>query len=185
MGKSATANYLSQTTAFQSQRSSTAITLASQHAQLPSSNATPTIVVDTPGLGNPEVTREQVHTEIFDFLRRIDQDYVNCRFALVFVLGVHTRLTDDDLKEFGLLGTIFGLNFYEHSFNIWTHSDLLPDEATAFDDFTKDNGDSMSAFLRDVQKGDPLLLNTTAAYDANLAAQICGVARAVAVPLKG
>ena len=168
---------------FKSQRSSTAITLSCQKALFSSANGDPVIVVDTPGLGNPEVTREDVQKHIFEYLKSIDQEHSSCKFAILFVLGVHTRLTDDDLKEFGLLGTIFGLHFYEHSFSLWTHADLLRAEAD-FTSFSSDNGDSMKAFIRDVQKGEPLMLNTTSQFNAQLVDRVLQTGRGVAVPLK-
>lgn len=53
------------------------------------------------------------------------QAYPRAEFALLLVLGLHTRVELDELRGFGLLANVFGRRFYDRSMIVWTHGDLL------------------------------------------------------------
>lgn len=57
-------------------------------------------------------------------------------------------------------------------------------DGQGLDGFLDDNGDAMTAFLRDVQKGDYILLDNTASQDKTIVSTIVNDARRLAVPLK-
>jgi hypothetical protein len=47
------------------------------------------------------------------------------KFAFLLTLGVHNRISDDDLAEFVALKIVYGERFWNHSVIIFTHGDLL------------------------------------------------------------
>uniref|UniRef100_A0A7S3PN91 AIG1-type G domain-containing protein n=1 Tax=Aplanochytrium stocchinoi TaxID=215587 RepID=A0A7S3PN91_9STRA len=131
-GKSSTVNTLLGERRFQSMRSASSVTLGCQTAELDLDTVGSTkrkcnkmIFMDTPGLGDPETTRENTLDEIKRGVDNLKRLYPYGKFAIVLVCGIQGRISEDDLREFGYLGTIFGMGFYRHSCLLWTHGDLL------------------------------------------------------------
>lgn len=194
-GKSSLANTLTNSTVFKASRSVSSVTEYCQKyilALAPTTRKTDAktaayeeiIVVDTPGLSDPSRDRDELHKEVKQSVDLIKQEYeqeaelFDVRFVIVLVCGTQSRLSEDDLKEFGFLGTIFGLGFYQHTLLAWTHIDLLTDVETtndsnstfgannvpldvvaAFKGYLQHASQSIQAFVNDVGGGHFIVSN--------------------------
>lgn len=161
-GKSTLANTLSKTTQFKSNRSISAVTYYCQSALCTLENGRKLLIVDTPGLGDTSREQEEIHIEIKKNFDRLKEQYKNSKFCLGLVVGAQSRVVENDLKEFGELGGIFGLRFYDHSLLFWTHIDLLSENKTileGFNTYISEADQSITDFVGDVKGGQILVSN--------------------------
>ena len=131
-GKSATCNTLLGRTHFTSRRSATAVT----HECLSAETTTPDgrqrlILMDTPGLSDPELSESEVHAGIIAGVAALAEAHAGARFAVGLVVSLAGRMDLAALQDFSRLGLVFGRNLFEHSVLLWTHGDLLLEETVA------------------------------------------------------
>mmetsp|Transcript_20336 Transcript_20336/g.26384 ORF Transcript_20336/g.26384 Transcript_20336/m.26384 type:complete len:307 (+) Transcript_20336:196-1116(+) len=164
-GKSSTANTLLGETRFEALRSASSVTLGCQTASLSpvpiiKGKHSRIIIMDTPGLGDPEVNREDNLEEIKRGVNSLKSAYPNARFSVVLVCGLQARISEDDLKEFGYLGSVFGLGFYRHSVMVWTHGDVLEEVKGGLEGYFSKAGDALGAFIEEIQGGEMVIDNS-------------------------
>jgi hypothetical protein len=138
------------------------------------------IVLDTPGLSDPEATQGEIHGKIIDAMARMAEAHPDARFAVGLVVSLAGRLDETALDAFYKLGLVFGRELYSHAVLIWTHGDLLLEETAqdaaakgegagrdasvadmhgAFESYVAGAGESVSAFLQTIKGGSLVLSN--------------------------
>ena len=159
-GKSSTANTLLGQRRFESKRSAGSVTSCCQSAVTVAPCGREVCILDTPGLGDPEVPVERLHEEMVRGVAEVAEAYGGeAQFALLLVLGVAGRVSEDELKAFGALGGAFGLSLYQHSLVVWTHGDLLRPSEGGMDGYLQGAGEAVAAFLDDVKGGSITVTN--------------------------
>eukprot|EP00933_Yihiella_yeosuensis_P057208 TRINITY_DN5685_c3_g1_i1.p1 TRINITY_DN5685_c3_g1~~TRINITY_DN5685_c3_g1_i1.p1 ORF type:complete len:315 (-),score=60.47 TRINITY_DN5685_c3_g1_i1:107-1018(-) len=141
-GKSSTANTLLGRQCFESRRSAASVTQECQlgMTQTPTESTsvdgipslpegTPLVIVDTPGLGDPridiQVLCSQMRTTMDSVEKCLKTVGTEPKFAILLVLGVHGRISDDDMQAARALHAVFGWKFLSTTVVVWTHGDLL------------------------------------------------------------
>lgn len=195
-GKSSTANNLLGKPLFESKRSASSVTqqcqIGTAEVQVPSSQVpvgTPLVVVDTPGLGDPHTTLQVLCAEMRSTMDAIEKCFktvgAEVRFANVLVLGVHGRITDDDLQAIQALKYVFGWRYLSSTIVVWTHGDLL--DAGGLDAHLADANEDIKSMLASMGPGQSAVLDNRSSADCELqAAQLAVVfnaASAVSGPL--
>jgi len=159
-GKSSTANLVCGEPLFVARRSVAAVTYEctaqvlaseSQGGSHPSPLARPVIVVDTPGIGDPNQSIAHIFSSIVEKADWIDKELARCpkiqaEFAIMLVLGVNTRVTDADLQSWWALKHVFGPRWLASSVIVWTHGDLLG--PGGIDDFLEGASEDVLQLLR-------------------------------------
>eukprot|EP00924_Labyrinthula_sp_SR-Ha-C_P010583 maker-scaffold_61-snap-gene-0.10-mRNA-1 protein AED:0.00 eAED:0.00 QI:108/1/1/1/0/0/2/325/286 len=172
-GKSSLANFLStpisQTnlnTNFISAASLSSVTKQCQELKLPfsSSNFKKIHIVDTPGFSGLDQSEESSLSELKSYFTRLMNVNPKAVCALGLVVSLNERINQEDLKNFGLLGTVFGMKFYSHSFLCFTHSDRLSSDVNLveeeFEKFLGKVEEDVKSFL-DEPLGPKFLVNSS------------------------
>ena len=160
VGKSSTANTLLGRNEFVSRRSAAAITSSCQ-SETTTVNGREICIVDTPGMGDPEVPAAELRAEISRGFKEITEEYGGdggAEIVLLLVLQVGARVNVEHLVAFGTLGSCFGLQFYQRTMAVFTHGDLL--QGSTLQQFLEEGGDSIQSFLRDIAGGSMLINNS-------------------------
>ena len=129
-GKSSTANTLLGRHQFASQRSASAVTMECLSAEVSCEGRT-IHVLDTPGLSDPEATEAEIHAKIIASVEAMAEAHPDAQFAVALVASLAGRLDETVLSTFSNLGLVFGRSLFDHATLVWTHGDLLLEEATA------------------------------------------------------
>lgn len=183
VGKSSTANALLGEQRFHSSRSVAAVTSVCQLATTVMPDRREVCLVDTPGLGDPEVPHAALIAEI---IRGVDEANLHYKgganVALLLVVSAAGRLEEAELEAFGSLGMAFGARLYSRALALFTHGDLLdelaaapptgtrpaPDELEGGLDprsldplarYLAGAGEAVESFLADLGGGQPLLIS--------------------------
>jgi hypothetical protein len=147
-GKSATGNLLVGRDVFLSQAGVGAVTLESAHAN-GSWKGNPLIVLDTPGLGDPNQTSQTLRRKIEEGITAASCP--GARFALVLVFGLHLRVTVEDVETISSLEAMFGKNMMSSAVAVWTHGALL--EARTLEEYFQGAAPGLSQLLSRVRGG--------------------------------
>lgn len=139
-GKSSVANTLLGHSEFDARRSASSVTQACRTAisepgllsgSVASSEAQ-CLIVDTPGLGDPETPDMVTHAEIRSKMSEIEKSFLLddekvsvAQFCILLVLGVHGRVTNEDVEIYEGLRQVFGNRFMKNMVVVWTHGDML------------------------------------------------------------
>lgn len=181
-GKSATCNTLLGRHQFASRRSATAVTHDCLSAEMVLDGQRRLIILDTPGLSDPEASEADIHACIISGAAALSDAHPSARFAVGLVVSLAGRIDLSVLEDFSRLGLVFGRNLYEHSVLLWTHGDLLVEGAeqsigieqsgphcsgsentaamdAAFAAYLDDAGEDVTAWLAKVKGGSLVLRN--------------------------
>ena len=161
VGKSSTANTLLGRSEFTARRSAAAVTHKCQRARTVSATGREICILDTPGMGDPEIPDVQTRKEMLRGFKEATAEYGEaCDSVLLLVMQVGGRVSTDHLKAFGMLGSVFGLQMYHHAVTVFTHGDLLPGTGQdGLHGYLSGASEACNAFLRDVRGGSLLLSN--------------------------
>ena len=129
-GKSSTCNTLLGRDAFDARRSVAAVTMECRSEETFASDGRRVVVLDTPGLTDPEVSQADLHQKIIDGVKAMECARPGSRYAVILVASLAGRLDDGVLSAFSALGMVFGRNLYNHAVVLWTHGDLLSEPAS-------------------------------------------------------
>lgn len=126
VGKSSTANLLLGEQRFASERSAAAVTQACRQAST-TVNGRKVIVVDTPGLTDPEKSDNvEIFSDIITGVQSVVQEFPTAQFALLLVMSLATRVDEAIISSFKELKRVcFGIGMYAQSCVVYTHGDLL------------------------------------------------------------
>eukprot|EP01048_Picozoa_sp_COSAG05_P024359 COSAG05_NODE_5694_length_1114_cov_1.149754_1_plen_294_part_10 len=161
VGKSSTANTLLGRSEFTARRSAATVTRRCQRARTAAASGREVCVLDTPGLGDPEVSDDETRKEMLRGYKEATAEYGEaCDCVLLLVLQVGGRVSTDHLKAFGMLGTVFGLQMYRHAVALFTHGDFLTASSGGLQGYLSEAGEACRAFLKDVRGGSLLLSNS-------------------------
>lgn len=138
-GKSATGNSLLGSTVFRSRASSAAVTSTCEVQETARPDGRRLRVIDTPGLFDPNLPPHYIGKEIMKCLD-LAKDGVH---ALLMVLSVRNRFTDEEIAAVESLQTIFGEKVVNYMIVVFTGGDDLEDES--LDDFLEQGA---PAYLR-------------------------------------
>jgi len=147
-GKSATGNLLLERDVFLSQPGVGSVTQESSRA-VGTWKGNPLIVIDTPGLGDPNHTSQNIQSKIEAGIR--DASVPGARFALVLVFGLHLRVTIEDVETISSLELMFGKNMMNSAVAVWTHGALL--ESKTLDEYFQGAPPGLSSMLSNVRGG--------------------------------
>lgn len=176
-GKSSVANTILGLGRFQTRRAVGSVTKEFQMATFDGSaggirdggrihSDTPIIVVDTPGLGDPdkpdEVLQDELRTQLATIETCLQQNGVLPRFVLLLVLGVHNRVTNDDIQAVQGLRAAFGNKFMNTTMVVWSHGDLLG--AGGLDEYLANATERVQSFLVPCRS---VIFNNHAAYGSD------------------
>ena len=128
-GKSATGNTLLGRNHFASQRSATAVTQECLSAETSLSNGQHVVLLDTPGLSDPDMDVGDIHAQIIAGMAAMAEAHPNARFSVALCCSLAGRLDQPVLDAFSRLGLVFGRNLFEHAMLLWTHGDVLLEES--------------------------------------------------------
>ena len=170
-GKSSTANTLLGRHQFASQRSASAVTMDCLSAHVSSEGRT-VYVMDTPGLSDPESSEAEIHAKIVASVEAMAEAHPNARFSVALVASLAGRLDETVLSAFSNLGLVFGRSLFDHATLVWTHGDLLLEEAnldpgamdaavldSAYADYLASAGETLTIWLSNVKGGSLVLSN--------------------------
>ncbi|KAG0628226.1 hypothetical protein M758_1G010700 [Ceratodon purpureus] len=143
-GKSATGNSLLGTRVFKSRASSSAVTSTCELQETTRSDGRHLRVIDTPGLFDPNLPPQYIGKEIMKCLD-LAKDGVH---ALLLVLSVRNRFTDEEIAAVESLQTIFGEKVVNYMVVVFTGGDDLEEDET-LEEFL-DNG--APTYLREFLK---------------------------------
>ena len=129
-GKSSTANTLLGRHLFASQRSASAVTMECLSADVISEGRM-IHVLDTPGLSDPEASEAEIHAKIIASVEAMAGAHPDAQFSVLLVASLAGRLDETVLSTFSNLGLVFGRSLFNHATLVWTHGDLLLEEAAA------------------------------------------------------
>ncbi|KAK3259501.1 hypothetical protein CYMTET_31504 [Cymbomonas tetramitiformis] len=129
-GKSSTGNSIIQRSSFVSKRSCKGVTVA---GQLETSNldGRSISVIDTPGMCDGTLPLDDLRNA-FRVSLQLSPSGVS---AIILVLSVNTRISDEEIQLFQELGTIFGRDWARWLVVVWTHVDQLTDDGTTLEEF--------------------------------------------------
>lgn len=127
VGKSSTANLLLGQKHFVAQRSAAAVTSECHQAStVAATGGREIIVIDTPGLTDPESSDVHVHSEIIRGVAAAADEYREAQFAVVLMMSLAGRVDETVIESFKeLKRTCFGHGMHAQSLVVWTHGDLL------------------------------------------------------------
>ena len=170
-GKSSTANTLLGRHHFASQRSASAVTMECLSAEVNSDGRT-IHLLDTPGLSDPESSEAVIHAQIIASVAAMAEAHPDARFSVALVASLAGRLDETVLSAFSNLGLVFGRNLFDHATLVWTHGDLLLEEAqvapdqsdeaalqTAYATYLASAGETLSTWLSNIKGGSLVLSN--------------------------
>jgi hypothetical protein len=113
--------------------------------------------------------------------------------ALVLVLSIAAgRVSEDELRSFGRLGSVFGLRYYQHALVLFTHSDMLlapprqgeedvESRRAGLEEYMAESGElAVQRFLADVKGGYLALSNAVQLQPDRHSAAAASVAAAAA-----
>jgi len=143
-GKSATGNSLLGSRVFKSRPSSSAVTSTCELGETTLHDGHNLRVIDTPGLFDPSLPPEYIGKEIMKCLD-LAKDGVH---ALLLVLSVRNRFTDEEIAAVESLQTIFGEKVVNYMVVVFTGGDDLEDDET-LDDYLEQGAPT---YLRDFLK---------------------------------
>lgn len=143
-GKSATGNSLLGSRVFKSRPSSSAVTSTCELGETTLPDGHNLRVIDTPGLFDPSLPPEYIGKEIMKCLD-LAKDGVH---ALLLVLSVRNRFTDEEIAAVESLQTIFGEKVVNYMVVVFTGGDDLEDDET-LDDYLEQGAPT---YLRDFLK---------------------------------
>jgi len=147
-GKSATGNMLVGRDVFLSQPGVGSVTQESARAE-GVWKGHPLIVVDTPGLGDPNQTSTAIQSKIEAGITAAASP--GARFALVLVFGLHLRVTVEDVETISSLEMMFGKNMMSSAVAVWTHGALL--ESKTLEEYFQGAPPGLSLLLSQVRGG--------------------------------
>jgi len=147
-GKSATGNLLLGREVFLSQPGVGSVTQESARA-VGTWKGNPLIVVDTPGLGDPNHTTQSLQSKIEAGIAGAAAP--GARFALVLVFGLHLRVTVEDVDTIASLELMFGKSMMGSAVAVWTHGALL--ESKTLDEYFQGAPPGLSSLLSNVRGG--------------------------------
>jgi len=147
-GKSATGNLLVGRDVFLSQPGVGSVTQESARA-VGTWKGNPLIVVDTPGLGDPNHSSQSIQSKIEAGITAASTP--GARFALVLVFGLHLRVTVEDVETISSLEMMFGKNMMSSAVAVWTHGALL--ESKTLEEYFQGAPPGLSLLLSQVRGG--------------------------------
>jgi len=147
-GKSATGNLLVGRDVFLSQPGVGSVTQESTRA-VGTWKGNPLIVLDTPGLGDPNHTSHSIQSKIEAGITAASTP--GARFALVLVFGLHLRVTVEDVETISSLEMMFGKNMMSSAVAVWTHGALL--ESKTLEEYFQGAPPGLSLLLSQVRGG--------------------------------
>jgi hypothetical protein len=147
-GKSATGNLLVGRDVFLSQPGVGSVTQESARAS-GTWKGNPLIVVDTPGLGDPNHTSASIQSKIEAGIAAASTP--GARFALVLVFGLHLRVTVEDVETISSLEMMFGHNMMSSAVAVWTHGSLL--ESKTLEEYFQGAAPGLSQLLSKMRGG--------------------------------
>jgi hypothetical protein len=147
-GKSATGNLLLGRDVFLSQPGVGSVTQESSRA-VGTWKGNPLIVVDTPGLGDPNHSSKSIQGKIEAGIAGASTP--GARFALVLVFGLHLRVTVEDVETISSLEGMFGKNMMSSAVAVWTHGALL--ESRTLEEYFRGAPPGLSSLLSQVRGG--------------------------------
>lgn len=131
VGKSSAANALLGRQQFLAQRAAGAVTSECCRASTIAANGREVVVIDTPGLTDPESSDVAVHTEIIRGFAAAAADFPNAHFMVLLVMSLASRVDETVIESFKELKRVcFGIGMLSQSCVLWTHGDLLEITAT-------------------------------------------------------
>ena len=171
-GKSSTANTLLGRHHFASQRSASAVTMECLSAPVNSDGRT-IHVLDTPGLSDPESSEAEIHAKIIASMAAMAEAHPDARFSVALVASLAGRLDETVLSAFSNLGLVFGRGLFDHATLVWTHGDLLLEDAanfgagqldeaaleTAYEAYLATAGETLTTWLSNIKGGSIVLSN--------------------------
>lgn len=156
-GKSATGNSLLGSRVFKSRASSSAVTSTCELQETTRPDGHRLRVIDTPGLFDPNLPPEYIGKEIMKCLD-LAKDGVH---ALLLVLSVRNRFTDEEIAAVESLQTIFGEKVVNYMVVVFTGGDDLEDDET-LDDFLEQGAPTyLREFLKKCEDRKVLFDNKT------------------------
>jgi GTP-binding protein EngB required for normal cell division len=147
-GKSATGNLLLGRNVFLSQAGVGAVTHESAQA-VGTWKGNQLIVVDTPGLGDPNHTSQSIQSKIQAGI--MAAAIPGARYALVLVFGLHLRVTIEDVETISSLQMMFGKNMMSSAVAVWTHGSLL--ESRTLEEYFQGAPPGLSSLLSQMRGG--------------------------------
>jgi hypothetical protein len=157
-GKSSTANTLIGRKCFASRHGMSAVTLQSQREECERDDVLGrVVVVDVPGVGDPNSTPEKLHTLIKESIAALPYG-PDTRYAIVLVMGLHQRASDTDLIALWNLRLAFGRTWLAQTVVVWTHGALLGEEGE-LSSFLGETTPHLTEILEAVKGGQVVLEN--------------------------
>jgi len=163
-GKSSTGNTLLASQSFAAGRAARAVTTACEFASTHCSGRE-VILVDTPGLSDPETSVEAIHAEITRGVALIAAEHPGARFAILLVASIAARVDGPVVEAFDSLRQVFGPRFARSSLLVLTHADLL---TTSASEYLAGSGPAVADFLSQLG-GAPLEICNRPAEEASRA----------------
>jgi GTP-binding protein EngB required for normal cell division len=141
-GKSATGNMLLGHDAFESAASASGVTIKCRSGV---SSDGKLAVIDTPGLGDEGVSQSAIFNEIGESVRIAGAAGVT---AVLLVLSLSSRVTEEDIASIELLAAVFGPSMYKRTIIVWTHSATL--KGNSLDKFLSGASPRLQKLVEDV-----------------------------------
>ena len=129
-------------------------------------------VLDTPGLSDPESSEAEIHAKIIASVEAMAEAHPDAQFSVAFVASLAGRLDETVLSSLRNLGLVFGRNLFNHATLVWTHGDLLLEEANidpgatdeaavdiAYAAYLASAGETLTTWLSNVKGGSLVLSN--------------------------
>jgi tRNA U34 5-carboxymethylaminomethyl modifying GTPase MnmE/TrmE len=107
------------------------------------------IIVDTPGLGDPNHTSQSIQSKIQAGISAAAVP--GARYALLLVFGLHLRVTTEDVETISSLEIMFGKSMMHSAVAVWTHGSLL--ESKTLEEYFQGASPGLSLLLSQVRGG--------------------------------
>ena len=105
--------------------------MACRQASTKDVNGREVIIIDTPGLTDPENSSVDVFSEIIGGLADAADKFPDAEFAVLLVLSLAARVDDKVIASFRELKRVcFGIGMFPQACVVWTHADLLLSSST-------------------------------------------------------
>mmetsp|Transcript_51215 Transcript_51215/g.69731 ORF Transcript_51215/g.69731 Transcript_51215/m.69731 type:complete len:277 (-) Transcript_51215:93-923(-) len=171
-GKSSLGNAILARDCFEARRAAAGVTNGCSLESTTLSDGSGLLVVDTPGLDS---TGSEHFSEIVTSLARISKRLGEgaAKFAVLVTMGVHTRMSEDDMASLYAMKCVLGGCFLEQAVLVWTHGDLLDgDEGIAR--YLAGADEDVQAFVKRPKGGQVVMANRVFSSDQQVQQQNLG-----------